>query len=288
VVHFHTSRAHAMAPFAAGRSGIVVVTRRMDYVPNRLFADYLYNRAVDGVAAISQGVANALIAAGVAPQRITIIPSGVDCTRFAPPGAGERAAARAALGLEPDQIAVAALGALETRKGHRYLLEAIGRLGEHRPAIQCLIAGDGSQGAALEEEARGMGLGANLRLLGGIEDPRKLFFASDIYVQPSIKEGLGVALLEAMACGLAPVASRAGGMAEVIEDRRSGLLVGVADSIALAQAIGELADSSLTRASLGAAARARVVGAFSMEAMARGTLALYQSCLERKLSQCAA
>jgi L-malate glycosyltransferase len=288
VVHFHTSRAHSMAPFAAGRAGAIVVTRRMDYVPNRLFADYLYNRAVDAVAAISQEVASALVAAGVARERITIIPSGVNCHRFAPPSGELRAAARDELGLEVNEIAVSALGGLETRKGHRHLLDALGELRERRPAIRCLIAGDGSQRAALEEQANRLRLGPNLRLLGSIEDPRKLFFASDIFVQPSIKEGLGVALLEAMACGLPAVASRAGGMAELIEDRRSGLLVKPADSGALAQAIDELAGSPVTRSSLGGAARARIAADFSLETMARRTLALYQSSLERKLKQCAA
>ena len=99
IVHFHTSRAHAMAPFARGFARALVVTRRMDYRPNRLFAPYLYSRAVDGVAAISHGVANALADAGVARERVTIIPSGVDCTHFRPPSADERAAARAAFGI---------------------------------------------------------------------------------------------------------------------------------------------------------------------------------------------
>ena len=288
VVHFHTSRAHSMAPFAAGLAGALVVTRRMDYVPNRLFAAYLYNRAVDAVAAISQEVANALSAAGVSPGLITVIPSGVDCRTFVPPSAGQRAAARAGLGLEPDEIAVAAAGGLEPRKGHRYLVDALAQLRAQRPALRCLIAGGGSQRAALEEQARSGGLGDSLRFLGSIADPRTLFWAIDIFVQPSVKEGLGVALLEAMACGLPVVASRAGGMAEVVEDRHSGLLVAAADCGAMAGAIAELSDSAALRASLGAAARARAAAHFSMETMARKTLELYQSSLGRKLRQCAA
>jgi glycosyltransferase involved in cell wall biosynthesis len=288
VVHFHTSRAHSMAPFAAGRAGALVVTRRMDYVPNRLFAGYLYNHAVDAVAAISHEVANALGAAGVSPGLITIIPSGVDCRRFAPPSAEQRAAARAGLGLEAGEIAVAAVGALESRKGHRHLLDAIAQVRAQRPALCCLIAGVGSQRGTLEEQARRLGLGNSVRILGSIPDPRTLFWAIDIYVQPSLKEGLGVALLEAMACGLPVVAGRAGGMAEVVEDRHSGLLVAAADCGAMARAIGELIDSPAARVSIGAAARARVALDFSMETMARKTLELYQSSLGRKLRQCAA
>jgi glycosyltransferase involved in cell wall biosynthesis len=286
VVHFHTSRAHSMAPFAAGSAKALVVTRRMDYVPNRWFAPYLYNRAVDGVAAISRGVAQALVAGGVAAQRITIIPSGVDCTRFAPSSPDQRAAARRDLGLDSGEIAVASVGALELRKGHRYLLEALAAMqGRHR-AIRAFIAGDGSQRAALEEQANRLGLGQTVRFLGSIEDPRTLFWAIDIFVQPSMMEGLGVALLEAMACGLSAVASRSGGMAEVIENRHDGLLVAVADTVALARSIEELADSPALRLSMGAQGRIKAEQDFSLAAMARKTLALYQSSM-RKPKRCA-
>jgi glycosyltransferase involved in cell wall biosynthesis len=281
VVHFHTSRAHAMAPFAAGRAGTRVVTRRMDYAPSRLSVSLLYNRGVNAVAAISQEVANALRAAGVSSPLITIIPSGVDCRRFAPPTPEQRSAARKALGLTPDQVAIGAVGGLELRKGHRFLLDAIAQLRGTRPALRCFIAGAGSQRYALAEQARRLGLENTVTMLGGIEDSRTLFWAIDIYVQPSIKEGLGVALLEAMACGLAPVASTAGGMMEVIEDQRSGLLVAAADSGALARALGEMIDSPAARSLLGAAARDRIEGNFSIETMARRTLALYQSSLAK-------
>ena len=279
VVHFHTSRAHSMAPFAAGLAGALIVTRRMDYVPNRLFSAYLYNRAVSAVAAISQEVANALGAAGVSPDRITIIASGVDCRRFAPPSPEQRAAARAELGLGEDEIAIGAVGGLELRKGHRYLVDALGQLRDIVPAVQCFIAGSGSQREALTEQARRLGLGEVVRLIGSIPDPHALLSAIDIFVQPSIKEGLGVALLEAMACGLPAIASRAGGMAEVIEDRQSGMLVTAADADTLARAMRELVVSPHLRAAIGIAARSRAATHFSMKTMARRTLALYQSTL---------
>ncbi|HJU27683.1 MAG TPA: glycosyltransferase family 4 protein, partial [Candidatus Binataceae bacterium] len=118
VVHFHTARAHAMAPYARGRARALVVTRRMDYPPNRLFARWLYNRAVDGVAAISSGVADALLRAGVASGRIATIHSGVECARFAPPDATARQSGRAAFGLADDEVAIVAAGALVARKGY--------------------------------------------------------------------------------------------------------------------------------------------------------------------------
>jgi glycosyltransferase involved in cell wall biosynthesis len=288
VVHFHTSRAHSMAPFAAGAVEASVVTRRMDYVPNRWFAPYLYNRAVDGVAAISKEVARALTTAGVSAERITIIPSGVDCARFIPPSPEERAQSRLELGLKPDQIAIGAVGALETRKGHRYLLDALAELRHDRRSFRTFFAGDGTQREALRELARRHSLGETICFMGSIADPRTLFWAIDIFVQPSLMEGLGVALLEAMACGLPVVANRAGGMADVIEDRSNGLLVNAPDAGALAQAIGKLADSPSTRSALGRQARLDAEQHFSLAAMAHRTLALYQSIIGRKLTGCAA
>jgi len=117
-----------MAPFARGFGSTLVVTRRMDYRPNRVFAPYLFNRAVDGVVAISGGVADSLVAAGVERRRVTVVHSGVDCDHFHPPTPEERVHARIALGLSYDDILVSAVGALEHRKGHSYLIEAIGQL----------------------------------------------------------------------------------------------------------------------------------------------------------------
>ena len=288
IVHFHTSRAHSAAPFARGLAGAMVVTRRMDYRPNRLFAPYLYLRAVDGVAAISAGVADAMADAGVSRDRITIIPSGVDCDYFRPPSAGERDAARQALGIASTTVAIGTVGALETRKGHPYLLEAIARVGSR--GIVCLIAGDGSMRTEFEEHAAKLGISGRVRFLGRIEPSRSLLWALDMFVFPSLREGLGVAAIEAAACGLPTIASRVGGLVEVVSDGESGLLIPPGNSTELANAIRRLAASTGERAAMGAAARKLALSRFTMTAMAEQTLALYRVCLKGKKdrTQCAA
>jgi glycosyltransferase involved in cell wall biosynthesis len=302
VVHFHTSRAHAMAPWVRGFTRAAVVTRRMDYMPNRMFAPWLYGRAVDGVAAISTGVADALARAGVARERITVIPSGVDCAHFRPPSADERAQARAAIGLGEGDLAVGAVGALEPRKGHRYLVEAMARLGREagagggalgdqvaasRAAV-AIIAGDGSLRAALAAEVRRLGLGGTVRIVGRVDDARAILWALDVFAMPSLKEGLGVALLEAMACGLAAVASRSGGIVDAVDEGRTGLLVAPEDAHSLASALGYLIAQAPARIAMGTAARARAVDRFSMGAMARQTVELYRACLQTGASARAA
>ncbi|HVN63495.1 MAG TPA: glycosyltransferase, partial [Candidatus Binataceae bacterium] len=193
VVHFHTSRAHAMAPFAQGLARVLVVTRRMDYRPNRLFAPYLFGRAVDRVIAISPGVADSIAAAGVARELIAHIPSGVDCERFHPPSDAERATARVDFGMVPNDIVVAAVGALHSRKGHRFLIEAMAALPDRARQLRCIIAGDGAIRTELEAQIAQLGCAARVKLLGRVEDTRQLLWASDIFAMPSLNEGLGVA-----------------------------------------------------------------------------------------------
>ncbi len=288
VVHFHTTRAHAMAPWVRGCTGAAVVTRRMDYVPNRLFAPYLFGRAVEGVAAISAGVADALARAGVRRERVTVIPSGVDCTHFRPPSADERARARAALGLGNADLAVGAVGVLEPRKGHRYLLEAMALLGPGRAGgvgACALIAGDGTLARDLAAHVQRLGLGDKVRMLGHVADARALLWALDIFAMPSLKEGLGVALLEAMACGMVAVASRAGGIVEAVDDGLTGVLVPPGDARALAAALAALTADPKRRLEMGAAARGRALERFSMVAMAHRTVELYRICLETVSSE---
>jgi glycosyltransferase involved in cell wall biosynthesis len=308
VVHFHTSRAHAMAPWVRGCVRAAVVTRRMDYVPNRLFARWLYGRAVDGVAAISTKVIEALMRASVPRERITLIPSGVDCVRFRPPSSEERAVARAALAIDDADVAIGVVGALEARKGHRYLLEAISLLkggnqgaaratavhdapppdaGDERsqPTVRAFIAGDGALRDELAAEISRRGLGDTVRMLGRVEDVRAMLWALDVFVMPSLSEGLGVALLEAMACGVTAAASRVGGIVDAVEEARTGMLAAPGDADALASALQELITDAPRRRTMGVAARERAAERFSMTAMALRTVELYRACLQTVASK---
>jgi glycosyltransferase involved in cell wall biosynthesis len=281
VVHFHTSRAHSMAPFARGFASTLVVTRRMDYRPNRVFAPLLFNRAVDGVVAISDSVADSLATAGVDSRRVTVVHSGVDCGRFRPPTIRERADARSTLGISDGEILISAVGALEQRKGHRYLIEAIGALAA-TAKFKCLIVGQGSVHKVLQGEIAVIRSLERIKLLGRVDDVRELLWASDIFAMPSLKEGLGVAALEAMASNLPVIASDVGGLREVVEDGRTGIIVPPANSAKIAAAIQRLVESDELRSQMGAAARVRVVENYSMEKMAARTLALYRECVRKR------
>jgi glycosyltransferase involved in cell wall biosynthesis len=276
IVHFHTARAHAMSAFIGRSPARRIVTRRMDYrLRGGSYARWLYNRGTDAVVAISEGVRSALVASGVRADRIVVVPSGVDVTRFAA-GAARRVAERARLGIGPGEFVVAIVGALEERKGHVTLLEALALVRE--PPVRLLCAGSGSLAAALAARADALGIAERVRFLGHVDDVPGLLAAVDAVAMPSRHEGLGVAALEAMAAARPLVATRVGGLPEVV-GADAGLLVDADDPVALAAALTRLAREPATARAFGEAGRARVAERFTLDAMARGTRAVYRRVL---------
>ena len=274
VVHFHTARAHALAPFCRGLGARLVVTRRMDYVPaGGPYVRFLYNRAVDAIIAISAGVRDALVRVGVAADRIRVVPSGIEPERWLVP-AGVREATRAAWGIHPEQIAVVVVGALERRKGHAVLLAAAQRLAPAAPELRYIFCGSGGEAETLAAAAAP--LDGAVRFAGFQQDVPGCLAAADIVAQPSLAEGLGVAALEAMAAGRPVLASRVGGLAEVVVGGETGVLVPPGDADALAVALLRLARDPALRDRLGCAGQARVREHYTTARMAAGTLACYQ------------
>lgn len=286
VVHFHTARAHALAPYAAGVTRLRIVTRRMDYPPGRLLGPYLYNHAVDGVIAISRDVAQVLGGAGVRHDRIRVVPSGVDCERFAPPDAAAREACRRRWGLASNDIAIGAVGALVPRKAHRVLIDAV--IGAQQQMVgqgtqlRCFIAGGGPLRDELIGRVREVDATDTIRMLGPLEDPRDLLAALDIFAMPSMNEGLGVAALEAMAMGLPVVASAVGGLREVVDEGVSGFLCRPGDAEDWARRLIDLAQPPGRARTVGRAGRERAVTRFSLQTMAHGTLGVYQELLHKR------
>jgi glycosyltransferase involved in cell wall biosynthesis len=183
-----------------------------------------------------------------------------------------------------DDVVVGAAGALEARKGHRFLIEAMAllRKTDIGGRLKCIIAGGGSLTDELAVEVRLGGLADIVRMPGPIGNIREFLWAIDIFALPSLKEGLGVSLLEAMACGLPAVASRVGGAAEAVIDGVTGYAVEPADSGAIASAIERLARAPEMRAAMGAAGRDRAITRYSLESMIDATIELYRKCLETR------
>jgi glycosyltransferase involved in cell wall biosynthesis len=231
-------------------------------------------RLAGAFVAVSDPIRDELLRAGIPGERIRRIPNGVETGRFAPATPAERAALRARLGLPGGPLALYA-GRLAPEKGVDVLLDAWSELSrEDERATLCLV-GDGPARAALEERARRLGLSGSVRFAGPSARVVDWLRAADAFALPSRTEGLSVALLEAMACGLAVVATDVGATAEAAGPA-GALVVPPERPDALATALGRVLREPERARALGAAARTRVVEAFGIEAVAQRHLDLYR------------
>ncbi len=222
-----------------------------------------------GIVTVSEASRRRLRATqGVATQRITVIPNGI---RIPQVSAAERAAARRSLGVADDATLLGAAGRLVAGKGFDQLLLAVARL-RPAPAPVLTILGEGPERARLQDLAQAHGL--RLHLPGYVAEPAPLLAAFDLAALPSKAEGLPLSLLETMALGVPPVATRVGGIPELIVHDECGLLVPVGDVGALAGALGRLLSDADLRRRLGAAASRRIRDHFSLETMLQ-TFSLY-------------
>jgi glycosyltransferase involved in cell wall biosynthesis len=231
---------------------------------------------VDGIVGVSAEITNIL--EGRYPSAdVRCIRNGIDLAQVVP--TVERSATRAQLGVAPDTFVVGAVGRLMPIKGFEYLIEAFAQLLRQQglQKSKLVIVGDGPMRAVLGQCAERHGVSRDVKFLGTRADVYNLMRAIDVFVLSSLHEGVPMVLLEAMALGVPIVASRVGGIPEILEDRREAVLVPAKDPAALARAIGALAGSSGLRAELIRAARVRVETQFSIETTAAKMREMYRS-----------
>jgi glycosyltransferase involved in cell wall biosynthesis len=184
----------------------------------------------------------------------------------------------AELGIRDGAPVVATVANFKAHKGHRHLLEAASIVRRSLPEARFVLAGAGPTERQVRERAAALGLEGTVVFAGPREDAPRLAAAADLFVLPSEHEGLPVALLEAMALGRAVVATRTGGVPEVVEDGRHGLLVPPADPRALAEAIAELLRDPARRARMGEEGRRRAA-AFDLRRAVRRIEDVYEELL---------
>jgi len=217
---------------------------------------------------------------GISPARIHVIPNGVPID---PDDSLSRAPSplRAALGLGEQRV-VCTVGSLYAVKGHRYLLDAARDVLRRWPSTVFLIIGRGGLRAELEAQAERLGIERHVRFLGHRDDVRQLLAVCDVFVLPSLSEGMPLALLEAMAAGVPVVATRVGGVEEVIEHGTNGLLVPPGDSRVITECVVSLFDDPLTARGIGASASDTVRGRFSLTRMVDAYEQLYAAVTDRR------
>ena len=271
LVHAHDARAHAIALAALlGRKTLpLVVTRRVPFVPRGRIK---YGRRVARFIAISGAVSDALVAGGVDASRIELVYSGVPRPVVARPRDW-----RAECRWPPDAVVCGIVGAMTAEKGVATLVEIGDRLPEAtRERIRLVLLGGQAAGT------QPVGKLAAFRA-GFVDEVHAAMAGLDILLHPSSAEGLGTAVIDAMALGVPPIAFRVGGLPELIQDGRSGVLVPAGDIAAFAAATDRLVSDSTLRASLASAGPARAVD-FGVDRMVRGTQAVYDLVLARGLA----
>lgn len=269
VIHTQLSRADWIGRTVGAACGVPVVST-IQNVHSKMYAaefswlmtrlgwwlDRMTSPLASRFIAVSNGVRADLEQAGVPHDRIDVIHNGFEPGRARL--SSDRAAARAMLKCDADTIVVGTVALLKVQKGIRDLVEAARLVVARDPRVRFVQMGDGP----LEHDARRWvaeaGLTDRLLLLDRVADPMTLLPGVDIFVLPSLWEGLPIALLEAMAAGLPAVGTRVSGIEEVIVDGVTGRLVPPADPPSLARAILELANAPTLRASFGDRARARL------------------------------
>ena len=176
---------------------------------------------------------------------------------------------------------IGAAGRLVPVKGHLDLLNAAALLRPAWPGLRVEIAGEGPRRLELQDEVRRLGLENQVTFLGWQADMDAALARWDVLVQPSLEEGFGLAALEAMAAGLPVVATRVGGLPELVEDGATGLLVAPADPSALAGAVERLLRNRDLGSAMGAAGRERAAACFSVDRMVAATSEVYATLAAR-------
>jgi glycosyltransferase involved in cell wall biosynthesis len=229
--------------------------------------------------AITEAVkASAVRTLRLKPERITVIPRGRDTIRLGKPGAERRQRSRAALGIAPDAPLVVNVARQEYQKGQEHLIEAMRTVVCHYPAARLLIAGrEGHATPLLLRKREELGIGDHVRFLGYRSDIPDVLAAADVFAFPSLYEGLGGAVLEAMALELPVVASDLLALREVVENGESAYLVPSADPVTIATRIIELLGDPARARAMGRRGRSIFEEKFTVERSAERMIELYRS-----------
>ena len=289
VVHTHLSHADAHGLPAARWAGVpVVITGRHndDAFRRRAVVRWLnrqlWGRVTAGIA-ISESIRRfAIEVEGAPPPKVRVVPYGFEYSPLKPDALREaRTRLQAEQGLAADSLLVGMACRLVEQKGVIYGLRAFRQIADEFPNAYVLIAGDGELRAALEQEAGDLAQFGRVRFLGWREDVPGLMAGLDIFLMPSLWEGFGLVLLEAMSKQLPIVASRVSAIPEVVIHGETGLLAPPRDVEGFAEALRALLPDRSLRAYMGMNGEDRLEQHFSAVRMAEQTRAVYEEFLKK-------
>jgi len=210
---------------------------------------------------------------GIPEKQVMIVPNGVDIAKFN----CDRSTVRNELGLSPHELVIGTVGRLEPEKDQKTLLEAFQQAKADHPAVRLLIVGNGRMAEELKSYANRIGISDQTLFLGCRRDVPKLLAAMDIFVLSSIREGLPISLIEAMAARKPVVASNIGSIKNLVQDGQNGFLVPSGDASAFGKVLHRLIETSELRERIGEAGRRTAEASFSLSETIRAYEELYRS-----------
>jgi len=281
ILHSHTSHAHSLAFLASIGTGVKrLVTRRVDFSIFRhsflKLSGLKYRLLADYYIAISHKIKDVLLHDGIADQRIFVVHSGIDPQRFKQ-ASGDHLLTEFDIG--ENQQVVINVAHLAGHKGQKYLVRAIPQVLAKLPDTRFFIVGQGELLDELKGTASGLGLKRELVFTGFRNDVADFYRIADLFVMSSVQEGLGTAVLDALALAKPVVATDTGGLPEIIQDGKTGRLVAPADPAALAEGIVEMLTRTEAAKAMAEAGRALVQNFFSTDAMVENNIKVYEKVL---------
>ncbi len=295
IVHTHTSKAGILGRLAAWMARVPIIIHtphghvfygHFGRSLSRMFLqmERLLGKITHHHIALTPEECNDYLSLRVAqPNNTSVIHSGVDLQRFSK-GAKQRTEKRKELGFSPHSLVVGYVGWLIPIKGVTYLVNAMAKIVEQHPKSLLVLVGKGDdkgeEEIKLKEQVERAGLADKVRFLGWRPDVDEIMGCFDIFVLPSLNEGMGRVLVEAMSAGLPIVASRVGGIPDLVKHGENGLLVPPADTGALEKAISALLQDGARRKRMGKAGK-KMCGPYSAEAMVEQIDVLYTELLEK-------
>jgi glycosyltransferase involved in cell wall biosynthesis len=283
--HQYTPFFYALAARLLCRRPPVLFTEHGRWYPDyprrkRILANRLLLERRDRVIGVGEAVRQALIRnEGIPARRVEVIYNGVDVAAFSRRTA-DREGLRREMGLAADDLVILQVARLDHLKDHATAIRTVERVVGLRPDVRLVLIGEGPERSSIEAQVRQRQLEPYVRLLGLHTDVARFLSAADVFLLTSISEGIPLTVIEAMAAGLPVVATRVGGVGEIVEDGQTGLLARAQDDRTLSAHVVRLAASPELRQQMGQIGRARAQVLFSGSRMHERYFQLYSEMLQ--------
>ncbi len=284
VIHAHTRVTQVLAHLVSKKTAVPFVTTCHGFFKPRMFRRIFPCWGMRSIA-ISEAVRAHLVNdLGVKKERVAVVHNGVEMEKFSPDqfSQAQKESFKKDYGLAPDAPVIGTVARLSSVKGQRYLIRAMEKILKAFPDAQLLLVGDGPEKDKLVEQVRQLRIESNVTFAPSTLDTSVPLSIMDVFVLPSVLEGLGLAIIEAQAMGLPVVASDVGGIYTLVKDGVNGLLVPAEKPESLAEAILNLLNDKNLAAEMGRRAREQARQKFDLKEMVEGIEGVYKEVVSKE------